>query len=54
MRPVPDLSIWTKKKQVRPGFPQAMLATRLLTGNRGGFSFGGHRLSSLYRSRRLN
>ena len=45
------MSIWTKKKSgVRPGLPYDRHATGFLTGNRGGFSFDGHRLSSLYRS----
>lgn len=35
---------------MRPGRPQDTLASRLLTGGRGGFSLGGHRLSSLYRA----
>ena len=45
------MSIWTKKKSgVRPGLPYDRHATGFLTGNRGGFSFDGHRLSSLYRA----
>jgi hypothetical protein len=33
-----------------PRLPSAFATERLLTGNRGGFPFGGHRLSSLYRT----
>jgi hypothetical protein len=33
-----------------PRLPSAFATERLLTGNRGGFPFGGHRLSSLYRN----
>ncbi|MFO1174381.1 MAG: hypothetical protein U1E48_04125 [Paracoccaceae bacterium] len=44
------MSIFARKTQkMRPGHPQDTLASRLLTGGRGGFSLGGHRLSSLYR-----
>lgn len=32
-----------------PRLPSACATERLLTGNRGGFSLDGHRLSSLYR-----
>ncbi len=46
----PGMSIWTKKNQkLRPGLPHDGHTTGFLTGNRGGFSFDGHRLSSLYR-----
>ena len=45
------MSICAKKKPgVRPGHPYDRHTTGFLTGNRGGFSFDGHRLSSLYRS----
>jgi hypothetical protein len=33
-----------------PRLPSAFATERLLTDNRGGFPFGGHRLSSLYRT----
>jgi hypothetical protein len=45
------MSIWAKKKQrVRPGLPHVARALGVSAGGRGGFSFGGHRLSSLHRS----
>lgn len=50
------MSIFAKKKQqgeVRPGDPRGARANGHSTGRRGGFSFGGHRLSSLYRGARL-
>ena len=44
------MSIWTKKKpKLRPDIPCATGTTGLSAECRGGFSFGGHRLSSLYR-----
>jgi hypothetical protein len=44
------MSIWPKKKpKVRPGILRADGTTGLSAECRGGFSFGGHRLSSLYR-----
>ncbi len=46
-----DMSIWAKKKpKMRPGLPYDRHTIGFLTGNRGDFSFDGHRLSSLYRA----